>query len=126
VRFLIAASLVDGINLIARIYSGALILNLETSLWSSILYHKSVISDYAFVVVVLFFLLANVLTLCCSESAELAEVEAHLLAEDKRDDDATAKSQKVTVGVLYCDHVLLIMVDDYQREGLLWMRHGLV
>lgn len=28
------------------------------------------------------------------ESAELAEVEAHLLAEDKRDDDATSKSQK--------------------------------
>lgn len=34
-------------------------------------------------------------TLCCSESAELAEVEAHLEAEDKRDDDATGKSQKV-------------------------------
>lgn len=37
-------------------------------------------------------------TLCCSESAELAEVEAHLEAEDKRDDDATSKSQKVSHG----------------------------
>jgi len=33
--------------------------------------------------------------LWCSESAELAEVEAHLGAEAKRDDDATAKSHKV-------------------------------
>jgi hypothetical protein len=30
----------------------------------------------------------------CRESAELAEVEAQLKAEGKRDDDATSRSQK--------------------------------